>query len=197
MNWFLVSTNVKTKYRKSILKIRDTLSSSEVTNLSNEMLQKANLELGLDKIKVLGSYFSINNEVNLEILTNERFQKNLLTTFPKVGPDNSMSLIAPKNLRRLNKNKYGIFEPSDGDEFNPADHEIIIIPSVGVDKNGFRLGYGGGYYDRFLESILQVVNRPLLIGLIYDFQFINNSINEVHDIKLDMVFSEHQIKKFA
>jgi 5-formyltetrahydrofolate cyclo-ligase len=188
---------VKTKYRKSILKIRDTLSSSEVSNLSNEMLQKANLELGLDKIKVLGSYFSINNEVNLDILTSERFQKNLLTTFPKVGPDNSMSLIAPKNLRRLNKNKYGIFEPSDGDEFNPADHEIIIIPSVGVDKNGFRLGYGGGYYDRFLESILQVVNRPLLIGLIYDFQFINNSINEVHDIKLDMVFSEHQIKKFA
>ena len=96
MNWFLVSTNVKTKYRKSILKIRDTLSASAVSNLSNEILQKANLELGLDKIKVLGSYFSINNEVNLEILTSERFQKNLLTTFPKVGPDNSMSLIAPK-----------------------------------------------------------------------------------------------------
>jgi 5-formyltetrahydrofolate cyclo-ligase len=55
-----------------------------------------------------------------------------------------MSLIAPKNYKKLYKNKYNIFEPSDGDEINPIDHEIIIIPTVGVDKNGYRLGYGGG-----------------------------------------------------
>jgi 5-formyltetrahydrofolate cyclo-ligase len=47
------------------------------------------------------------------------------------------------------------FEPSDGDKVNPIDHEIIIIPTVGVDKNGYRLGYGGGYYDRFLESVMK------------------------------------------
>jgi 5-formyltetrahydrofolate cyclo-ligase len=66
-----------------------------------------------------------------------------------------------------------------------------------VDKNGYRLGYGGGYYDRFLESVMKRNNRPLLIGLIYDFQFIDDSINELHDIKLDIVFSEKQSKKFS
>ena len=95
------------------------------------------------------------------------------------------------------RNKYGIFEPSDGEEIHPIDHEIIIIPTVGVDKNGYRLGYGGGYYDRFLESVMKRNNRPLLIGLIYDFQFIDDSINESHDIKLDIVFSEQQSKKFS
>ena len=40
-------------------------------------------------------------------------------------------------------------------------------------------------------------NKPLLIGLIYDFQFIDNSISEEHDIKLDMAFSEQQIKRFS
>ena len=98
---------------------------------------------------------------------------------------------------RLCKNKYDIFEPSDGDEIRPIDHEIIIIPTVGVDKNGYRLGYGGGYYDRFLESVIQSKNRPLLVGLIYDFQFIDDFINEPHDLKLDIVFSELQIKKFS
>ena len=197
MNWFLVNTNVKTKYRQSILRKRNALGLSEVSNLSKIILRNADLELRLSAIKTLGSYFSSNNEVDLETLANIRLKKNLLTTFPRVEPNHSMSLIAPKNFKKLSKNKYNIFEPSDGDEINPIDHEIIIIPTVGVDKNGYRLGYGGGYYDRFLESVAQSTNRPLLIGLIYDFQFIDESLNELHDIKLDIVFSEHQSKKFS
>ena len=197
MNWFLVNTNVKTKYRQSILQKRNTLDSYEVLNLSKIILRSADLELSLSAIKTLGSYFSANNEVDLETLTNIRLKKNLLTTFPKIEPNYSMSLIAPNDFKRLRKNKYDIFEPSDGDEINPIDHEIIIIPTVGVDKNGDRLGYGGGYYDRFLESVTQTSNRPLLIGLIYDFQFIDDSFNELHDIKLDIVFSEQQSKKFS
>ena len=197
MNWFLVNTNVKTKYRQSILQKRNSLGPSEVSNLSNTILKNADLELSLSAIKTLGSYFSSNNEVDLEALTEMRLKRNLLTTFPRVEPNHSMSLIAPKDFQKLNKNKFEIFEPSDGDEINPIDHEIIIVPTVGVDQNGYRLGYGGGYYDRFLESVTQKNKRPLLVGLIYDFQFIDDSINELHDIKLDIVFSEHQRKKFS
>ncbi len=197
MNWFLVNTNVKTKYRQSILQKRNSLGPSEVSNLSNTILKNADLELSLSAIKTLGSYFSSNNEVDLEALTEMRLKRNLLTTFPRVEPNHSMSLIAPKDFQKLNKNKFEIFEPSDGDEINSIDHEIIIIPTVGVDQNGYRLGYGGGYYDRFLESVTQKNKRPLLVGLIYDFQFIDDSINELHDIKLDIVFSEHQRKNFS
>ena len=197
MNWFLVNTNVKTKYRQSILQKRNSLGPSEVSNLSNTILKNADLELSLSAIKTLGSYFSSNNEVDLEALIEMRLKRNLLTTFPRVEPNHSMSLIAPKDFQKLNKNKFEIFEPSDGDEINSIDHEIIIIPTVGVDQNGYRLGYGGGYYDRFLESVAQKNKRPLLVGLIYDFQFIDDSINELHDIKLDIVFSEHQRKNFS
>ena len=197
MNWLLVNSSVKAKYRNSILQKRNALGLTEALSLSNTILKVADLELNLSIIKTLGSYFSTKNEVNPEILTHTRIKKNLLTTFPRVGSNYSMRLIAPQNLMRLCKNKYDIFEPSDGEEIHPIDHEIIIIPTVGVDKNGYRLGYGGGYYDRFLESVIQSNNRPLLVGLIYDFQFIDDSINEAHDLKLDIVFSELQIKKFS
>ena len=197
MNWFLVSTNVKTKYRQSILKTRDALDSSEVKRLSQRILKNAHSELALEEIETLGSYFAKKNEVNLENLNHQRSQKNLLTTFPKIEPNHAMNLIVPKNLKQLSTNKYDIFEPSGGDKVKPIDHEVIIIPTVGVDINGYRLGYGGGYYDRFLESVTQKNKRPLLVGLIYDFQFIDDSINELHDIKLDIVFSEHQSKKFS
>ena len=188
---------MKAKYRQSILQKRNSLGLSEISNLSKIILKNADLELSLSAIKTLGSYFSSNNEVDLEALTDMRLKKNLLTTFPRVEPNHSMSLIAPKNIKNLTRNKYNIFEPSDGDEIYPIDHEIIIIPTVAVDKNGYRLGYGGGYYDRFLKSVTQRSNRPLLIGLIYDFQFIDESFNELHDIKLDIVFSEQQSKKFS
>ena len=197
MNWLLVNSSVKAKYRNSILQKRNALGLTEALSLSNTILKVADLELNLSIIKTLGSYFSTKNEVNPEILTHTRIKKNLLTTFPRVGSNDSMRLIAPQNLMRLCKNKYDIFEPSDGKEIHPIDHEIIIIPTVGVDKNGYRLGYGGGYYDRFLEPVIQSNNRPLLVGLIYDFQFIDDSINEAHDLKLDIVFSELQIKKFS
>ena len=75
--------------------------------------------------------------------------KESFNNLPKSWVNHSMRLIAPQNLMRLCKNKYDIFEPSDGEEIDPIDHEIVIIPTVGVDKNGYRLGNGGGYYDRF------------------------------------------------
>ena len=188
---------MKSKYRQSILNLRNALSSSEVSSLSKEIVKNVNTEFSLDEVGILGSYFSVNNEVDLTAINKKRFNENRLTTYPKIGPNHSMNLIAPKSFEQLIKNKYDIYEPSDGNVIYSMDHEIIIIPTLGVDKNGYRLGYGGGYYDRFLESVTQRSNRPLLIGLIYDFQFIDDSINEAHDLKLDIVFSELQIKKFS
>ncbi len=187
---------MKSKYRQTILNVRNALSSSEVSSLSKEIVKNVNTEFSLDEVGVLGSYFSVHNEVDLRVINEKRFNDNRLTTYPRIGPDHSMKLIAPKTFEHLIKNKYDIFEPSDGDLINSMEHEIIIIPTVGVDKNGYRLGYGGGYYDRYLESINKNSNRPLLIGLIYDFQFIEDSINDIHDIRLDIVFSETQSKNF-
>ena len=187
---------MKSKYRQSILSIRNALSSSEVSSLSKEIVKNVNAEFSLDEVGILGSYFSVNNEVDLTAINKKRFNENRLTTYPKIGPNYSMNLIAPITFEQLIKNKYDIYEPSDGDVINSMDHEIIIIPTVGVDKNGYRLGYGGGYYDRYLESIRKNSYRPLLVGLIYDFQFLDDSINDIHDIRLDIVFSETQSKNF-
>ena len=197
MNWFLVNTDVKTKYRQSILEARNALSSSEVLNLSSQIMKIADEKLALTDVKTLGSYFATNNEVDMENLNNNRRELNRITTYPVIGPNQSMKFIAPKNSERLNKNKFNIFEPSDGNEIAPMMHKVIIVPTVGIDSNGYRLGYGGGYYDRLLMPILQNKKRPLIIGLIYDFQFINEAINEAHDIKLDMVFSEKKIQEFS
>ena len=94
MNWFLVNAHVKTKYRKSILEARNALSSSEVLNLSSQIMKIADEKLALTDVKTLGSYFAANNEVDMENLNNNRRELNHITTYPVIGPNQSMKFIA-------------------------------------------------------------------------------------------------------
>ena len=197
MNWFLVSANVKTIYRQSILQVRAALSASDITQLSESILKLAHKGLDISTCEALGGYFAANNEVSIEAIIKTRLQKRLTTTFPVISSNQSMAMVNPENLKKLSKNKFNILEPVSGNEVLPMEHDMIIVPTVGVDKNGFRVGYGGGYYDRLLKPILDKKNRPLIIGLVYDFQLIDDLINEEHDIKLDVVVTEKQVINFT
>jgi 5-formyltetrahydrofolate cyclo-ligase len=197
VNWFLVSANVKTIYRQSILQVRAALSASDITQLSESILKLAHKGLDISTCEALGGYFAANNEVSIEAIIKTRLQKKLTTTFPVISSNQSMAMVNPENLKKLSKNKFNILEPVSGNEVLPMEHDMIIVPTVGVDKNGFRVGYGGGYYDRLLKPILDKKNRPLIIGLVYDFQLIDGLINEEHDIKLDVVVTEKQVINFT
>jgi len=197
VNWFLVSANVKTIYRQSILQGRAALSASDITQLSESILKLAHKGLDISTCEALGGYFAANNEVSIEAIIKTRLQKKLTTTFPVISSNQSMAMVNPENLKKLSKNKFNILEPVSGNEVLPMEHDMIIVPTVGVDKNGFRVGYGGGYYDRLLKPILDKKNRPLIIGLVYDFQLIDDLINEEHDIKLDVVVTEKQVINFT
>ncbi|MDC0485262.1 5-formyltetrahydrofolate cyclo-ligase [Gammaproteobacteria bacterium] len=188
---------MKTIYRQSILQVRAALSASDITQLSESILKLAHKGLDISTCEALGGYFAANNEVSIEAIIKTRLQKKLTTTFPVISSNQSMAMVNPENLKKLSKNKFNILEPVSGNEVLPMEHDMIIVPTVGVDKNGFRVGYGGGYYDRLLKPILDKKNRPLIIGLVYDFQLIDDLINEEHDIKLDVVVTEKQVINFT
>ena len=63
-----------------------------------------------------------------------------------------------------------------------------------MDNAGYRLGYGGGYFDRALEGLNK--NKPILIGLGYDYQVSEKSFGEPHDIRYDIVITENNIHRF-
>ena len=73
---------------------------------------------------------------------------------------------------------------------------IMIIPFVGVDKNGSRLGYGGGFFDRALKTFIKKDVKPTIIGLGYNYQIQDKIFGEVHDIKYDVVITESQIIRY-
>jgi 5-formyltetrahydrofolate cyclo-ligase len=73
----------------------------------------------------------------------------------------------------------------------------MFIPFVGVDSNGKRLGYGGGYFDSSLEIFKSTREKPLIVGLGYDYQVSDEVYGEEHDLKYDLVITEKRILSFV
>lgn len=93
------------------------------------------------------------------------------------------------NIRQFNNesdlmpdNKLGILEPSKGKAIKPEDLDLILVPGLGFDKDGNRLGRGKGFYDRFLPQ-----TRAYKIGICYQFQVLEQIPTDIFDIKMDEI----------
>ena len=84
------------------------------------------------------------------------------------------------------KSNYGIAEPTGAAYF--GDIEVTVLPLLATDTKGNRLGYGGGYYDKFLQD-----KNTLKIGYCYDFQVLDELHAQPHDVKLDIIVTDKRI----
>jgi 5-formyltetrahydrofolate cyclo-ligase len=96
----------------------------------------------------------------------------------------------------LNKGAFGISEPSaDAPTIDPFAVDLILVPSVAIDKRGYRLGYGGGFYDRMLANP-EWQNIPT-IGIIFDFAYVEELPIEPWDRPLEWVCTETRTQMFV
>ena len=84
----------------------------------------------------------------------------------------------------------GILEPKGSDYLLPEAGDIILVPAVALDSQGHRIGYGGGYYDRFFGSLQE--KNCLKVGIIYDFQLFRQLPEQAHDCTLDRIVTPTQ-----
>ena len=87
----------------------------------------------------------------------------------------------------------GIPAPVTGPTLEADALQLLLVPALAVDRDGIRLGYGGGYYDRYLEN----VNGPLLIAVCYDKMVVDSLLKDEHDILFDYLLTERELRKVA
>jgi len=138
----------------------------------------------------IACYFPIGSEVNThDIMLNMLKQgKNLL--LPRVV-DNNIQFYIVSNLEKLERGSFEIMEPKDSCE-KVKKIDCVLIPTVGVSKLGVRLGYGHGYYDRFLSS-----TDAVKISLTYSKQIVKSIPSDSHDIKIDWIVTEDENIKIS
>ncbi|RMD47596.1 MAG: 5-formyltetrahydrofolate cyclo-ligase [Aquificota bacterium] len=140
----------------------------------------------IKKAKYILLYYPHKNEVN--ILPLFQILKGKILLLPRTDSKDIFPVMV-NSLENLKKGKFGILEP----EGNPVQIEkidVVIVPAIAFDKKGHRLGYGKGYYDRFLKNF-----KGTKIGVAYDFQVVEEIPKEEHDIPVDLIITPSQIIK--
>ena len=136
--------------------------------------------------KVIGGYYPYNYEYNLTKILKKFEKKNFLISLPRIKKNSQMDFLNWSTDDPLEINNYGIPEPTSNKIQLP---DILLVPIVAYDKDCNRVGYGGGFYDRYIKKINKI-KKIITIGLAYSFQEVKKiSINK-HDMKLDFIITE-------
>ena len=178
---------IKSKLRDKVLKVRKNNSKKSI-NINPikiySYLKKKNYNL-----KIIGGYYPTNYEIDdLEIL-NYFFKKGSMISLPKIKKKSQMEFFKWHKNDILLINKYGIPEP---DITNKVYPDILIVPLVAFDKELNRLGYGGGFYDRYIQKISKI-KKIVKVGLAFSFQKIKKIPTNKYDKKLDVIITEKDI----
>ena len=174
----------KSTIRKKILKKRKINSYKNLKinfNYVFKLLKKRKIN-----IKLIGGYYPYNHEIDsIEIL--KKFEeKKYSISLPKIKRNNKMNFYHWSLKDPLSINEYGIPEPIKKKIVYP---NVLLVPLVAFDKNLNRIGYGGGFYDRYIKKISKI-KKIFTIGLAYSFQQVKKIPINKYDIKLDYIITE-------
>ena len=183
----------KQNIRKFLIDRRNELSP-EYEGRNNSHIHIKTLLEDIGKCKI-GSYFPFRNEISTRPINELLFSLGFKISLPCINDkDQNLTFRNWNTKDDLKKNKYGILQPKeDAVEDHP---EMIIVPLVGFSMLGYRLGYGGGYYDRFIDA-KNKAGKIITVGFGYTFQEVNDLPIESHDQKLNWILTEKYLYKVA
>ena len=174
----------KSEIRKKILKLRKQNSSQNLNINFHHILRILKKEKV--KGKIIGGYYPFNYEIDVMKVLNKFEKQNYIITLPKIKKNSQMDFFYWSTNDPLVVNKYGIPEPTSTKIKYP---NILLVPLVAFDSNLNRVGYGGGFYDRYINRIKK--NQKIItIGLAYSFQKVKKIPVNKYDNKLDFIITE-------
>ena len=196
MTKFKSVQKLKASIRNSNLKKRLSLTQAKVNSASKKILEKLTELQEYKKAKTILLYHPIQNEPDTTpLLSNAKSPTNKASkkTFALIricGKTNRIHLHKIENLNDLKTGKFNIKEPhTHHPVIAKRNIDIAIIPGIAFDKNGNRIGYGKGYFDRLLKGLS---TKCIKIALAYDFQILDNVPAEKHDQKVDFILTEKE-----
>ena len=180
---------IKSQIRNKIIKIRNKKFDKNLKINLNKFISF--LKIKKLNSKNVGGYYPSNYEIDdLELLVLLK-KKNFKVSLPIIKKNNQMNFYNWSRNDPLKINKFGIPEPLASKIIHP---DIILVPLVAYDSHLNRLGYGGGYYDRYIEK-LEKIKKVIKIGLAFSFQKISSIPINQYDKRLDFIVTEKKILK--
>lgn len=181
MRWYIL----KKTLRKKFISERNNLASdyrNSSTNTIFATLEEQNFFESSEKIFI---YVGFGSEITTETFIKKWINKKQIFV-PKIE-NGKMNLIRLKSWDELAPGHFGVLEPTSSDYYE-GKIDLVVTPSIVFDNNGYRLGYGKGYYDKYFSSR----EYDISVGLSYHKLLQDNVPKEDHDIKVDVIITEEK-----
>ena len=182
---------MKKDFRKQVIESRKN-KDSEFISINSQIITEKLLSMDcIQQASTIMLYLDFNYEVKTDQLITKLISLRKTVTSPVTIKD-ERKLIPYEiiNLKEgINLGAYGIREPNKNisNEIDVKNIDVLIVPAVAYDKNCYRLGYGGGYYDRFIERLR---DDAITIGIAFDLQLFDSIPKEEHDAQLNYIITE-------
>jgi 5-formyltetrahydrofolate cyclo-ligase len=183
--------------RRHILQKRKALSKAELHQRSKLVQSRIINSSEFKNSKVIAAYFAVGSEVRTDDIMYTVLKNNhQILLLPKTEADKiTFYEVSEDDFKKnkLTKGKFGIIEPAGSSNYN-NNIDLLIVPGLAFDRNGYRLGYGKGYYDKFIKKNKYCFS----VGLAFQFQLILNSElpHSDFDEKINAVVTEKEMLVF-
>ena len=187
--------NQKKNLRKILTEKRNLIKKNTNLEFNIEAFNQLTEQIKFNAIDCIGSFMSIRSEISTNQLNAKILDMKKKLAFPSIEK-NSETLIFKKtnSLKNFKLGKFNIPEPkNDNKEIIP---QLFFVPCLGFDLKGYRIGYGGGFYDKTFEKLKKLNLLFYTVGFAYDDQKQNELPIEKFDYKLDFVLTEKQLYTF-
>ena len=176
----------KESLRTRLLETRDNTSHDLLKIASGNIQKNLQTIYAFKDAQKVGAYYPIGSEIFTQAIIQELLSEDKEVFLPKVIGDH-MEFRKITSFSSLERGSFDIMEPKDD---CPTDNnlDVILVPTVGIDSTGVRLGYGHGFYDKFLAE-----NKITTIALTLEKQIIKKIPKSEHDILMDWILTEDKM----
>jgi 5-formyltetrahydrofolate cyclo-ligase len=185
------ATDLKKSIREEALRRRDAIPAS-VRDVKDSAIRERLFALPefRDAERVL-LYASFRSEVETEAMIEEAIALGKKVLIPKVNQETStLSKHVINGLHETSPGYMGIPEPDSEECLKVEDIHFIVVPGVAFDERGWRIGYGGGYYDRLLPRVKGIRS---IAALAYEEQMFEELPHEEHDVGMDIIITDRRV----
>ncbi|MDZ7659226.1 5-formyltetrahydrofolate cyclo-ligase [Fodinibius sp.] len=181
----------KEELRRQLLEQRKSIAAPAFYGASADIIEELKEQKEFRDAGTIHSYVSMNErrEVETRVLIKEMIARGRDVVVPVTDfQSRTLTHLLLKSFSDLKENRWGVMEPAKGEEVAPEEIDLVIVPMVGGDEQCNRIGYGEGFYDRFLKDV-----RCPKIGLSFDCTIVEQLPTEHYDISLDKIITEKRI----
>ena len=179
----------KQELRTQFKSYREQLSDQQYASFNRRIRERLAALPEVSRSRMVHSYWSLptRREIDIRPLIQQWHAEGKTIVLPVMrGLD--LLHVPFEGTSQLAKNSWGLYEPTGSKTVPVTDLELVVVPALGASRRGHRIGYGKGYYDRFLADV-----RAVTVGLVFDACLKGTVPVEPHDVPLDIIVTENEV----